>query len=499
MNTVLTAEDTEARPALGLEASARPVESSAALPRGEAAAVRAAVAGDLDKWRRRNRYYHGKITEYLRFIVPQGEPVLLIGCEDGKLLDALAPSRGVGVDESPQMIKLARARYGRHSYFQSRYEQLAVDGPFEYIILNGMVSMVDDLSAFLKSIHPLCTPTTRVLVVQHNYLWWPLIRIGARLRLVRPHCQPSWLSAHNVQVCANAAGLENLAVHRKLVVPRRMFGLGSLINAAFGLLPFVDRLASTEILIARPKPKEPAWMDKTCTVVLTVRDERGNIEPMVRAIPKVGSRTEIIFVEGHSTDGTREEIERVIRAYPERDIKLLIQDGIGQGDATRKGFAAATGDVIIILEADQTSPPKDVAKVFELIAAGHAEYVNGTRFIYPKEKRSMPVLNVIGNILFALWFTWFLGQRTSDVLCGIKGIDRRQYQRLHRSWGFLGVFDPFGDFELLFGAHRLVLRICEIPTKYAPRVYGVPKTSFFRHGWQLVRIAGRAVSRFKCA
>jgi glycosyltransferase involved in cell wall biosynthesis len=238
--------------------------------------------------------------------------------------------------------------------------------------------------------------------------------------------------------------------------------------------------------------------EKSATIVLTARDERDNIEPMVRAIPAIGSKTEIIFVEGHSQDGTRDEIRRVIRAYPQKNIRLLAQPGIGQGDAIRAGFSKATGDVIILLEADQTTPAADVQKVFDVVASGRAEFVNGSRFIYPRDKGAMPLLTVIGNWLFAAWFTWFLGQRTSDVLCGLKAIDRRQFQRLVRNWGFLGLFDPFGDFELLFGASRLGLKIGEVPTRYGCRCFGSPKTKPFRHGRMLLRMAMRATRIFKC-
>ncbi|NOT00838.1 MAG: glycosyltransferase family 2 protein, partial [Phycisphaerales bacterium] len=266
------------------------------------------------------------------------------------------------------------------------------------------------------------------------------------------------------------------------------------------VIPFINRWACVEIVVARPLV---AWCDdatrrKTATVVLTVRDERENIEPMVRALPAVGAETEIVFVEGHSTDGTREEIERVQRAYPERDIRMLVQDGIGQGDAIRRGFGEARGDVVVLLEADQTSPAEDVLKAFEVVASGRADFVNGSRFIYPREAGSMPWLNVVGNWLFAMWFTRFLGRRTSDVLCGIKAIDRRQFTRIQRNWGFLGVDDPFGDFELIFGAARLGLRIGEVPTRYRGRQYGQPKTKFFSHGWMLLRMALRATVVFRC-
>jgi len=270
------------------------------------------------------------------------------------------------------------------------------------------------------------------------------------------------------------------------------------INAVAAVLPFVSRVASTEFLVARRAADQTLPTGKTATVVLTTRDERDNIEPILQAIPDVGAATEILFVEGHSTDGTREEIRRVIEAYHERDIRLLVQDGIGQGDAIRKGFASARGDVIILLEADQTSPPEDVRKAFEIVATGRAEFVNGTRFVYPRDHGAMPMANVIGNWVFAMWFTWFLRQRTSDVLCGIKAIDRRQFHRLNQHWGFLGLFDPFGDFELAFGAARLALKTCEVPTRYSCRSYGQPKSRVFRHGMMLIRMAWRATVVFKC-
>jgi len=336
------------------------------------------------------------------------------------------------------------------------------------------------------------------VVVQHNYLWRPLLRLASRLKLKRPEAVQNWLSAGDLRVFLDGVGLELVGVWHKLFCPRRLGGLGPTINWLMGLLPFVHRVASTEILIARPAEASDTSRPKTASIVLTVRDERYNVAAMVRAIPDVGERTEIIFVEGHSTDGTRAEIERVIREAPDRDIRLLVQDGVGQGDAILKGFSAARNDVIILIEADQTSPAEDALKAFSVVATGRADYVNGSRFVYPRAIGSMPRLNVLGNAAFAAWFTWFLRQRTSDVLCGLKAIRREHFQRLRRNWGFLGLRDPFGDFELLFGAARLGLKIGEVPTRYTCRRYGKSKSRFFAHGWMLARMALRATRVFKC-
>lgn len=481
-------------------AVARPARAersaSSLLRRGSGRLVRPPI--NLDRWRSRNRFYHERKAEYLRFIIPEGESVLLIGCEDGALLEALRPSRGLGVDHRPEFIALARKRTPQFVYALSSDLDWSVRRTFEYIVLNDVACEIEDLFVFLQRVARHCTPTSRVVVVQHNYLWRPLFRLAAWLGLKRPEARQNWLSAGDLRVFLDGAGFETIEVRSKLFCPARLLGLGSAINWVAGMLPFVHRLASAELLVARRRDSARTLPRKSASIVLTTRDERGNIEPLVRAIPRVGTATEIIFVEGHSRDGTRAEIERVIDNHPAKKIRLVIQDGEGQGNAIRKGFSEAEGDVIILLEADQTTAPADVIKAFDIIASGRADYVNGSRFIYPRDKGAMPLFNAIGNWLFAAWFTWFLGQRTSDVLCGLKAIDRRQFQRLEKNWGFLGLFDPFGDFELIFGAARLGLKISEVPTRYGRRSYGRPKTKVFRHGMMLLRMASRATRVFKC-
>jgi len=448
---------------------------------------------------RRYPYYYSKLNEYLKFIVPKNETVLVLGSANGDVLNELRPSRGVGLDPRSEKVEQARQSYPDLEFIHSEYHEFEIEGPFEYIILNDMAGDVFDLTELLNRVAKLCSPTSRVIIHQHNYLWRPIFYVAAALGLKEPETIQNWLSPGDISTMLYAAGMETVQVHSKLFMPINPFGLGSCVNWVMGLLPFAHRLGSTQLIVGRllPQPLK-SENELTCTICLTTRDEKENIEPLVRQIPELGKHTEIVFVEGHSQDGTREEIERVLEAYPEKDIRLVDQPGVGQGDAIRVGFHEAKGDVIILLEADQTSPVEDVKKAWDVIGSGRADYVNGTRFIYPHARGAMTLRNTIGNMFFALWFSWFLGQRTTDTLCGIKGISKLQYEKLYKTWGFLGVFDPFGDFELIFGASKLGLKICETPTHYYPRQHGDTKTRFFANGWMLAKMALAATHKFKC-
>jgi len=277
-----------------------------------------------------------------------------------------------------------------------------------------------------------------------------------------------------------------------MIFPVKLGFIGPLINLFVELLPFFDFFKLSQFLIVRPifdvLPKDEE-RPESLTICITVRDEKENIQPIVDLMPRFCEKQEILFVEGHSKDGTREEIKRVSELYPEKNVRLIIQPGIGQGDATQVGFKDAKGEIIIIYEGDGTAEPEDVRYFYEALQSGRFEFVEGCRFVYPLHHEAMPFFNKIGNAFFAKWFSWFLGQDITDVLCGIKGIRKRDFETIYDHWGFLGVEDPFGDFELLFGAMRFGLKTGQIPTQYKPRTYGESKTRVFHHGLILLKMA----------
>jgi len=183
--------------------------------------------------------------------------------------------------------------------------------------------------------------------------------------------------------------------------------------------------------------------------------------------------------------------------FSEQLLGALVKKGDeNRRDAVRAGFAEATGDILVIQDADLTAPPEDLPKFFHAIVEGLAEFGNGSRLVYPMEGKAMRFLNLIGNKGFALTLSWVLGQPVKDSLCGTKMLFRDDYEELillvHER---LGDFDPFGDFNLLFGSAMMGLRIRDIPVRYRDRVYGETNISRFRHGFILLKMTGLALRR----
>jgi SAM-dependent methyltransferase len=457
-----------------------------------------AQAPESDRWRRMNRHYYEEVERIVRFHVPRGASVLEIGCGSGDLLAALAPSRGVGIDISPKAVKVARSKHPGIAFLAGDAEDIPLSESFDYVLLSDLIGYLEDVQRVFEQLNRICHPRTRVILTYFNYLWEPVLRAGERLGIKRPQPDQSWLSLADLQNLLSLAGFQTVSMGYKVLLPVRVPLLSSLCNRVLANLPLLRKLCLVEIIIARPAPVPVPEETLSCSVVIPARNERGNIENAVRRTPPMGRHTEIIFVEGNSRDGTAEEIERVIAAYPDRDVKLLRQgSGTEKGDAVRKGFTAATGDVLMILDADLTVPPEGLPKFLKTLCSGRGEFIHGSRLVYPMEKQAMRFLNTLGNKFFSLAFTWLLDQPFKDTLCGTKVLYRRDYGRIAAGRSYFGDFDPFGDFDLIFGAAKLDLKIVEIPIRYRERTYGTTQISRFRHGWLLLRMCLFALRRIK--
>jgi SAM-dependent methyltransferase len=467
-----------------------------------ASALRAhfdALAPERARWRGRARGYHAELERFVRFLVPPAASVLEIGCGTGDLLAAVAPAdRSLGVDFSEAMIRVARARHPRHRFVVADAEQLPLAGAFDYVLLSDLVGNLDDVQGGLGQLHHVLAPRGRVIVTSYNYLWEPLLRAAERLGLKMPQPIQHWLPRPDIENILRLSGFDVVRSASLMLLPVAVPLVAPFANRVLARLPGLTRLALMQVVIARPVPPRLEAAGLSVSVVIPCRNERGNVAAAVARVPAMGRHTELIFVEGHSTDGTAEAIEREIRARPERAISLVRQErGAGKGDAVRLGFARAEGDVLMILDGDLTVRPEDLPRFLDALAQGHGELINGSRLVYQREGQAMRFLNLLGNKAFSWLFSFLLDQRFRDTLCGTKALFRADYARLVARGDAFGDFDPFGDFDLLFGAARLNLKIAELPVRYRERSYGATSIRRFRHGWLLLRMCWLAMRRLK--
>jgi SAM-dependent methyltransferase len=442
--------------------------------------------------------YRRRLIEVYKYLVAPGQRVLELGCSQGDLLAALKPSIGVGVDFSSEMLKRARERYPDLFFVEADAHELVLDQVFDVIILSDLVNDVWNVQAVFEHFRRQCHPRTRIILNFYSRLWELPLRFAERLHVANPTLQQNWLDVSDVQNLLYLSGYEMMRSWNEVLWPMDTPIIGPFCNRFLAkLIPF-RALALTNFVVARPTPaKDLTRQPPRISVIVPARNEAGNMEQMIDRIPEMGGGTEIIFVEGHSTDDTFAAIERAIAQHPHRSCRLLKQPGKGKGDAVRLGFSAATGDILTILDADLTVSPEDLPAFFEALNSGLADFANGVRLIYPREDKAMRFANLIGNKFFGLAFSWMIGQRIKDTLCGTKTIWKKDYDLLAANRAYFGDFDPFGDFDLLFGAAKLSLKIVDVPVRYRNRVYGTTNIQRWRHGLLLLRMVFFAARRMK--
>ncbi len=456
------------------------------------------AASEYDRWRRRNGYYYKQLSRLFRRHVPPGASVLEIGCQAGDLLAAVGPANGVGVDTDPAIIEVARGRHPELTFLTGGLERLSADQRFDYVLICNAVGHMADVQAVFTEVRRFCLPQTRIIVAYQNALWEPILTLASAIGLRRPVSGQNWLSRDDLGNLFHLAGFEVVRQFCEILCPKPLPPLSGLFNRFLVKFWPFKHLALGVLLVARPLMPVFEPGNERVSVIVPTRNERGNIEPLIRRTPRMGAFTELIFVDGWSTDGTPDEVRRCVALYPDRPIRFIAQEGPkGKGQAVRQGFDAAQGDILMILDADLTVAPEDLPKFTRALADGVGEFINGTRLVYPMATQAMRFLNKCGNRSFSLLFTWLIGQRFRDTLCGTKVLTKSNYERIKAVRGEFGGLDPFGDFDLIFGAARTDLKILEIPVRYGARAYGQTNIRRFRDGWLLLRMSWRAFWRLR--
>jgi SAM-dependent methyltransferase len=453
------------------------------------------TAQERDKWKRKNYYYHKLLEKYYSFLIPRGSKVLEIGCGTGDLLKAVNPGYGVGIDFSETMIKIAKEKYPDLIFLKSDAEILNISDEFEYIIISDLTGFLWDVQEVFKNLKDVCGKNTRIVISSYNYLWGPILKISELLGLKQKQPLQNWLSMKDLIGLLDIEGFEVIKIDRKILFPKRIPVLNFIFNNIICNLPGLNHLSLVNFIVARKEPKPGG--EYSVSILIPAKNEKGNIENAILRTPEFGKSQEFIFIEGISNDGTFEEMERVRDKYRNKKIIINKQTGKGKGNAVREGFEIATGDVLMILDADLTTPPEELIKFYEAIKNNRGEFINGCRLVYPLEKQAMRFLNLLANKFFGMLFSFLLGQKVKDTLCGTKVLLKKDYEKIKFGRSYFGDFDPFGDFDLLFGAAKLNLRIVEIPIRYRDREYGSTQISRFKHGWLLLKMSFYALKKIK--
>ena len=447
------------------------------------------------KWKKRNRFYHRQLEKYYHFFIPENSKVIELGCGTGELLNSLKPNYAVGVDFSSKMIEIAKSNFPNFKFIQNDVENLQIDEKFDYVIMSDLLTSLWDVQKGFSELKKICTRNTRVIISSYNTIWEPFLKFATFLGLKSKQPIQNWLTIKDINNLLHIEGFEVVKKERKVLIPKFVPILGFIFNRFFANIPFFNKFCLIHFIIARPIIQDEEKY--SVSILIPARNEKGNIENAILRTPKFGKSMEFIYVEGNSQDNTWDEILRIKEKYKNLNIKAIKQSGKGKGNAVREGFDIATGDILMILDADLTTPPEDMPKFYNALAENKGEFINGCRLVYPMEKQAMRFLNLLGNMFFSAFLSFILGQRLKDTLCGTKVLFRKDYEIIKENRSYFGDFDPFGDFDLLFGATKLNLKIVEVLVRYKDREYGSTQISRFKHGLILLRMSFFAARKIK--
>ncbi len=275
---------------------------------------------------RRNRGYCREIERAYAQIIPSGMRVLELGCGTGDLLAAMKPSDGLGIDIDSGRIDVAKRIHGEQGdlrYVTGDADSADYEGekPFDYVIMSDLLPLLKDVQQTLERVRTICSSHSRVVITVHSNLWRPLMSLAALLRLRPPLPAYNWLSTSDIRNLLHLAGFDVVTSTGVVLLPLGIPVLGWIFNRLLGTLPVLNLLCLSCRIVARPTTTRTTAAESeppSVSVLIPTRNEKGNIEQAFSRTSSMGKWTELVFVDGHSTDGTVEEIERCIGKYEDK-------------------------------------------------------------------------------------------------------------------------------------------------------------------------------------
>lgn len=437
------------------------------------------IAKDYDNWKQKNSYYYNWLKSFIRRRVCPQSKVLEIGTGTGEILTAAEPSVGVGIDISPEMIKLAKEKFPKLNFFAASIEEFQCQDKFDYIIMADLIDHVYDAAEVLEKVHKFCHPRTKIIITTINPWWEPIFFLMEKFKAKMPEGPHNFFERRTLIKFMEFLDFSVSDTGYLLLFPKYIPFFSWLANTVGIKIWGLNKFSLVHYMALKPLPRNETDLGLGCSVVIPCYNEEGNILEAIQRVPNMGEKTEIIVVNDGSTDKTADIVRKLQGNY--QNLKLVdYSPNRGKGYAVSRGFEAATQDVIMILDADMSVMPEELPRFFEPLNKGLCNFVNGTRLIYPVEKQSMRFLNLLGNKIFSLIMTFITGQHLTDTLCGTKALYKNDYKYFK-----MGI-DKWGDFDLLFGAAKAGHKIIEMPVHYRARRAGESKMKAFRHGIQLL-------------
>lgn len=441
------------------------------------------IARTFDKWKSKNSYYHDQLKRFYALTIPKGKKIFEIGCSTGDLLSYLEPSYGFGIDIAESMIEIAKEKYPWLNFAVADIDTLNTDNKFDYVILSNLIEYVSDCCGFFRILRKILSDDTKVIITNVNPLWEPVMALGIKLKLKTPDIQRNYITKKDLINMLALCDYDIIEDGFRIIFPQKFFWISDFINKLFSRIPGINNLCCLQYIIIRDRPKISHAKELSCSVIVPCFNESENIKRCIERIPQMGKFTQIIVVDDGSTDGTADIVRELIERN--KDVLLISHPlNLGKAAAIKTGFENAEGDIVIILDADMAVPPEELPQLFFAIAEGKAEFVNGTRMVYPMEKGAMRFLNFLGNKMFGIILSLLTGQRNTDTLCGTKAILRKYYK-------YIDINSSWGDFDLLFAAAKLKLKTVEMPVHYRRRTAGSSKMRTIRVAFSLLKVCWR--------
>ena len=361
----------------------------------------------------------------------------------------------------------------------------SIEEKFDLVIITDLFELTDDIYSVLKIIKKILIPNGKLLVNSVNPKWNVILKLFEKLQLKTFTKDRAYIHPKKISTIAKSDGFELNQYYSRQIFPFRMLGIGKLINKILEvvLLPFNIGIKNYMIF----SYYKSSNVNNSKSIIIPAKNEEKNLVPLIKRIPVFDEEYELVVVYGKSKDKTEEIVLDLENLFPDINIKVLKQSSNGKANAVWEAVEVCDMELIAILDSDQSVDPETLEYFFEILESGNADFVNGTRLIYPMEDKAMRTINTFGNKIFQFLISLVIRQRLTDSLCGTKVFKKSNINKIKIWQDTLSSRDPFGDFDLIFSAAYAGDKILEYPVHYRARVYGETQISRFRDGFKLIK------------